>query len=584
MKIKLILTSILKSIFYFETIANVGGDMEGPEFLCNDFTTAPTYYWSNNPQAGQTTTFTIKDRNGNDFSSLDVSKNVTTGVMTIIIGSHMTNFDIMISMKITLDGNSETFTRRLQVGIGDELTAAMLSTSNSTPRCRSTSYLTVYVDKESQYGVDFIWTLPTGWTKVDGGISNYITVQPDGVHVGSISCQMQVQGDQFCGGDEILNYTGPTRSISFSFSAPDLAKESPASPKQITFGSTASFSFTVKNLTGATYYWTLPCDWKGPNGLTGQYVTTSRSVQFTPSGYSGPGEELKVHAVLDCNGVSTPSDTEKWTFGWALGQGPSISGSYLLCTTSSYSLNIASPTGVSWSVSPSNIVTTSSGTGNIANLTKSSNGNGTITFSYGCVGKTQTVTKSIHSGPYSSSDYIISGPSSASRNQYVYYSIPQLENVTSINWIWPSGWSYVSGQNSRYLALRTGQYGGVVGVGVNNTCGQTGSYATKYTAVYGGYGYSYNPNPVSNILTVTAEEVITVGASAMIMESSSQPLTASDVNYEVALINDQMKIVKTGKLKKGVVKLNVASLPNGLYVLHIYEPEGTVTKQILIQH
>ena len=261
-----------------------------------------------------------------------------------------------------------------------------------------------------------------------------------------------------------------------------------------------------------------------------------------------------------------------------------ISGPNLLCTSGTYTLqNGPNTSGIIWSVSPSNIATPSSGTGTTASISKTGNGSGTISFKGNC-GTLNIASMEIHSGTYSSSDYPISGPSSASSNQYVYYSIPQLQDVTAINWTWPSGWTYVSGQNSRYLALKTGQYGGMVAVGVNNTCGQSGSYATKYTTVYGGYGYSASPNPADNTLIITAVEEGTVSVTDMTLESSSQPLTTNEINYGVALINDQMQIVKTGKLKKGKVKLNVASLPNGLYVLHIYEPEGTVKRQILIQH
>ena len=291
-----------------------------------------------------------------------------------------------------------------------------------------------------------------------------------------------------------------------------------------------------------------------------------------------PGESGSYLSYYYIDGVTIiPNTQTPPTYG-------TISGPDLLCTSGTYTLqNGPTTSGITWSVNPSNIATPSSGTGTSASISNTGNGSGTISFKGNC-GTLNIASMEIHSGTYSSSDYPISGPSTASSNQYVYYSIPQLQDVTAINWTWPSGWTYVSGQNSRYLALKTGQYGGMVAVGVNNTCGQSGSYATKYTTVYGGYGYSASPNPADNTLIITAVEEGTVSVTDMTLESSSQPLTTNEINYGVALINDQMQIVKTGKLKKGKVKLNVASLPNGLYVLHIYEPEGTVKRQILIQH
>ncbi len=86
--------------------------------------------------------------------------------------------------------------------------------------------------------------------------------------------------------------------------------------------------------------------------------------------------------------------------------------------------------------------------------------------------------------------------------------MPQLTGVTSINWTWPTGWTYDSGQNTRYLALRSGTSSGAVGGRVNNECGQGGSYAFKYTTVYGYCGYSLiiSPNPASDIINILIKE------------------------------------------------------------------------------
>jgi len=244
---------------------------------------------------------------------------------------------------------------------------------------------------------------------------------------------------------------------------------------------------------------------------------------------------------------------------------PSISGPELLCTSGTYTLTNAPSTTVTWSVAPSNLVSPSSGTGTTANISKVGNGNAVITFTVGC-GSPTDFGYSFHTGPYSSSDYEISGPSSAPCESYVYYTIPELAGVTSINWIWPSEWTYSAGQGTRYLDLITGDYSGVVMVRVNNTCGQGGSYDTHYTYVYGYCGgyYMAAPNPAGEytVIDIVSEEAKAVEAKY----DSDITLTVVD------------------KMGMPVLKVNVESLPYildtstlpiGEYIIQIIsEPKG----------
>ena len=559
--------------------AQVPGNVVGPYIVCNGVTGPFDFYWSERANyQGEMVTYTVTDRSGQAFNPADVSKTVSNGVLTLAIGN-IADIDIKIKMTVRLtNGARQSFIHILQVGIGDELTSEMLSASTTSPQCRSNNYIYVSVDKVKVGGIDFIWTLPTGWTKVDGGTSNYITVQPDGIHIGDIKCYMVVDGDVFCNLGN--NYTGPERSISFNFEPPNLVKDSPSGTNQfINFGSTSPVTFSVEPLSGATYYWSLPCDWKGPNGQTGTYVTTSSSVQFTPSGYSGPGEQLTVNASVDCAGTQMPSNNISWGFQWNSGQGPSISGPDLLCTTDTFYFSSSASPSVTWSITPSYVASPSSGTGGTANVSKNSNGDGTITFNYGCVGNQRSISKDFHSGPYSSSDYPISGPGSASCNQNVYYSIPQLVGVTSINWAWPGGWTYVSGQGTRYLALRTGTYGGVVAVGVNNTCGQSGSYDTHYTSVYGCYGpFGYNiyPNPASSELVIELTDLKT-----------GELVSYNEFNIgQILIINNKHEIVFK-KQYKGLdnrrVTVDLRNIKAGTVYVKVKVGEYEFTERVIIR-
>lgn len=261
-----------------------------------------------------------------------------------------------------------------------------------------------------------------------------------------------------------------------------------------------------------------------------------------------------------------------------------ISGDYLICASKSYSVNEIPPSAtITWSTSSSNIsVVSGTEHSNPGSFQKVSNGNGTITatISSGC--ENYSLSYQVHSGPYSSSDYPISGPGSASCNSYVYYSVPDLAGATLINWSWPTGWTYVSGQNTRYLALRAGTSGGMVAAGVNNECGQSGSYATLYTSIYGCYSLIVSPNPGSDEVTVTIQEPQTD-------ETGSSQLNSTSLNNVTAVysfvVTDNMGVVyNTFKKKSKSFKLSVQNLKNGNYNLTGTDGVHKFSTSLIVTH
>lgn len=248
-----------------------------------------------------------------------------------------------------------------------------------------------------------------------------------------------------------------------------------------------------------------------------------------------------------------------------------ISGSTLLCNTDIYTLdNVDAGSSINWH---SNFATVILGQGtNQCTFQKSSNGNGTIdaTVTSGC--GSYTVSLSIHAGPYSSSDYPITGPSSAPCRSYVYYSIPSLQGVTSINWTWPSSWTYSLGQNTTNLALRTGTSGGMIMVGVNNQCGQSGSYASKYTSVYGScLSMSVSPNPASEYINVVIQD------TARVQDMAS-------INYRVTIL-DNNGVICTNTVKNSMsFTLPIQNLRNGNYLINVSDGKSLLTCPLIVSH
>lgn len=265
----------------------------------------------------------------------------------------------------------------------------------------------------------------------------------------------------------------------------------------------------------------------------------------------------------------------------------SITGNPLICIDESYSINIVPPgTTLTWSTPSSNISVSTDPHTNPCHFQKVSNGNGIIYAAITSSCENYTSTFLVHSGPYSSSDYPISGPSSAPCRSYVYYSIPPLSGVTSINWTWPSYWTYISGQNSSYLALRTGTSGGMVAVGVNNNCGQSGSYAIKYTSVYGSCGYSLiiSPNPASDVVNVTIQEpllseVDSINTSLINTSLSNKPLT-----FKFIIIDNMGVVHSTFEKDSKSFTFSVQNLKNGNYILIGTDGTDKFSAALIVSH
>jgi hypothetical protein len=240
-------------------------------------------------------------------------------------------------------------------------------------------------------------------------------------------------------------------------------------------------------------------------------------------------------------------------------------------------------TSATWQIKQGSTIK-ASGSGSTATASNLSNGNGQVRFdvSFSCGLQPTHYIRNFHFGPYSSSDYPISGPSSAGCNSNVYYSIPSLKRVTSINWVWPGWWTYVSGQNSQNLALRTGTSGGNVMVGVNNECGQNGSYASKYTSV-SCYKMIIAPNPTTDLINVhiIKEQSINSDDSLKITET---PDIKNNSTFLVAILDKIGSICYSDKEYSDNFTLSVGNLKDGNYILTVQFNGITVSSPFIKIH
>lgn len=255
-----------------------------------------------------------------------------------------------------------------------------------------------------------------------------------------------------------------------------------------------------------------------------------------------------------------------------------ITGNEILCSSDVYSIGaLPAGTSVTWSSTPAGIVNIPNPNVSPVTLNYASSGNVTLTATItNACNQTSSEYKYIRVGGYSSSDYPVSGPSSACTNSDVYFNTNVLAAATNYQWFWPNDWTYVSGQGTPYLALRTGYNAnsGSVGVRVANQCDAGGSPGMQYVQVNdcGYYYYMMSPNPASTTVTISAKETTPKG------EKSDKTIT------EVNIYEQQGNLKKHEKFSKvKTATVNISGLNNGVYFVEIADGNFKERQKLIIQ-
>ncbi|WP_406823764.1 M12 family metallo-peptidase [Pedobacter sp. KACC 23697] len=120
-----------------------------------------------------------------------------------------------------------------------------------------------------------------------------------------------------------------------------------------------------------------------------------------------------------------------------------------------------------------------------------------------------------------------------------------------------------------------------VPVRVKNNCGWSLDYFYLDINVpfcSNNHRYTIYPNPVSQELYISSENIN--------IASSKNRFKAKTNNFEVKLLDNKGNQLKKGKTSAvaGNVILDVSSLPDGIYFLHIFEAKEVIKKQIIIKH
>lgn len=370
-----------------------------------------------------------------------------------------------------------------------------------------------------------------------------------------------------------------TANTSFSISPSTVTK---------TCGTSLNQTFTANGTNipaGATvsYTWNLGSTsngWLYSGSAAPQTITTSaNTLNLTAATCGAKPNNVSVTATVNGNNYSGGTATVSMPAF-------SISGAASFCGSQTYTIaNLGCSATVNWSVTPSGIVSPSTGSGNSITLTKVSSGVITLTaaISNAC-GITTTLTKSnIRVGGFSSSEYPVSGSSTACTNQTVYFNTNTLPDATDYAWTWPSGWTYLSGQGTPYISLMTPSSSGssgMVGVRVANACDAGGSPALLYVEVNSCFGFEVSPNPTNGELTVTTAE----DETAPTTEVTAKSVSVQNKIYKIKLADQSGNVKKVFNFS-GVksARLNISTLHKGIYIISAYNGEEWSSKKIILQ-
>ena len=390
----------------------------------------------------------------------------TSNTITVTVGAG--NGDITVTPSNACgDGTSRT----MAITVEDTPTQASTISGDANP-CEGSSQ-TYSVSNVA--GITYAWTLPAGWTGTS--TSNSITVTV-GVSNGDIS----VIPSNACG-------DGAARTLAVT------VEDVPAQASAIT-GNTnpcegSSQTYSVSNVAGITYTWTLPAGWTGTstsNSITVTVGAGNGDITVTPSNACGDGTSRTLAIIVE----DTPA------------QASIISGDANPCEGSSQTYSVTNVAGITYAwtlpagwtgTSTSNTITVTVGAGN---------GDITVTPSNACGdGTSRTLAITVDNIPAQAS--IISGDANPCEGSSQTYSVSNIAGITYA-WTLPAGWTGTSTSNS--ITVTVGVGNGDISVIPSNACG----------------------NGATRTLAITVEDV---PAQASAITGNTNPCEGSSQTYSV---------------------------------------------------
>jgi hypothetical protein len=277
-------------------------------------------------------------------------------------------------------------------------------------------------------------------------------------------------------------------------------------PQPSTITGNASFcpgdvvTYSVTNVSGNIYTWTLPAGWSG--------TSTTNSITVTPG--TGAGT-ISVTTTNSCG--TSIARTLNIVQGTAPGTPAAIVGSNTACANSLQTYSIPAVTGATsyqWTV-PSGWVVSGSSTTNTLNVTTNSvNGTISVVAKNGC-GNSPSQSLAITVVSSLANPGVINGnPTPCTGGLYTYFISP-VPGAASYQWVLPSGWSGTNTGTS--IQVFPGSTGGSLTVTAYSPCATSPTSALSTTV---------SPSTPPSVTVATS--------SSLICQNTPVTFTATAVN------------------------------------------------------
>jgi hypothetical protein len=238
----------------------------------------------------------------------------------------------------------------------------------------------------------------------------------------------------------------------------------PAQPSSITGSTnpcqTSSQVYSVTNVTGVSYAWTVPSGssitaGQGSSSITVTIGPSSGNISVTPSNACGNGTSRSLAITVN----TVPA------------QPSAITGNANPCQASSQTYSVTNVSGVTytWTVPSGSSITAGQGTNSITVTIGASSGNISVVPSNACGnGTARTLAITVNTVPAQPS--VITGNISPCQASSQTYSVTNVAGV-SYAWTVPSGSSITAGQGSNSISVTIGPSSGNISVTPSNACG-----------------------------------------------------------------------------------------------------------------
>ncbi|MGV3539859.1 MAG: gliding motility-associated C-terminal domain-containing protein [Rufibacter sp.] len=300
-------------------------------------------------------------------------------------------------------------------------------------------------------GVTYNWSVPAGWTLVSGQGGATILV-----NVGTTDGTISVTASNNCGTSAVTS-----RFITLGAPAPVITTE--IQGNAAVCANTAATTYEIAPVTGATAYtWSVPAGWtissgQGGTTITVQVGTASGEVKVVASNGCGTGTKIM-------NVTVTPD---------VLAAPVAINGNLTVCPATSnliYSVQaVSGATSYNWAVPTGWTIISGQGTASIRVQSGTTDGQITVSAVGTCATSATTSLSVQVTGPAPALGNI-AGTATVCEDAVVMYEVAPVTGVTTYQWSLPAGWSFISGQGTNSISVRTGTTGGTVSVSSANAC------------------------------------------------------------------------------------------------------------------